>query len=136
MAGSSVEVTKTTTENNKERVEEYSFSWTADDSDGSVPAMGTNCPVTGWVFMGEATTGINPTNGYSVTVTNDKGVDVFGDVLAGLTASGGEQETPKIGEAYGERWVNTGDLTFNLSGNSVNSATGTLVVYVRKAHVS
>jgi hypothetical protein len=135
MAGAVTTVEKKSYDNGKERIEEYIFTWVADDTDGSINSKQTDKIVVGWVFQGETNPGSPaPTDDYDVTITNEAGVDVFGGELANRDTANSEQAVPKIGAAYGERWVNT-KLTFNASGSIVNDAQGVCKIWVRNAHM-
>ena len=107
------------------------MSWTADSADGSVPATASPA-FNGYVFL--ITTnpgGTAPTDNYDITLTDSDTVDVAGGELANRDTTTSEQVVPKVGAVYGSRYVETG-VTLNLSGNSVNSATGTVKIYVYK----
>ena len=135
MAGSLTTVQKEAYDNGKERVEKYTFTWVADDTDGSIDPVETEKIVVGWVFQGETNPGSPaPTDDYDVTIKNEANVDVFGAELTNRDTADSEQVVPKIGAAYGERWVNT-KLTFAATGNSVNDAEGVCTIWVRNAHM-
>ena len=105
------------------------YAWTADASDGSVPATASGA-ILGYVILAVTDPGAtSPTDGYAVTITDDNSVDVFGGELGDLDEANTEQWVPKIDSVYGPRFV-SGTLTLNLSGNVVNSATGTLDLYI------
>jgi hypothetical protein len=71
-----------------------------------------------------------PTDNYDIVINDSDGVDVMGGTLANRDTSNSEQALPYIGSlAYGPRQID-GILTFSLSGNSVNSATGTCKVFL------
>lgn len=135
MAGSSTTVEKFSYDNGKERVEKYTFTFVADDTDGSIDPKQTDKIVVGWVFQGETNPGSPaPTADYDVTIKNEAEVDVFGGELGDRAAAVSEQAVPAIGSAFGERWVNT-KLTFAATGNSVNDAEGVCTIWVRNAHM-
>lgn len=111
------------------KVYKYSFAWTGDGAGGAVTSYVTP-KITGYVFSGVTNPGtVQPTDNYDITLSDDNGADVFGGELLNRDTANSEQATPKIGNAYGTRFVNS-RLTFAASGQSVNSATGTLDVYV------
>lgn len=117
-----------------EMVEEHVWSWTGDASDGTVPAKASDAAITGYVTLAVDNPGSTaPTTGYDVTITDDEGVDVFGTMLTDLLANTSGQSRPAVAAAtdYSDRFVNS-VLTMNLTNNSVNSATGTVTIYVRK----
>ena len=135
MAGASTTVQKKSYDNGKERVEEYIFTWVADDATGAIASKETDKKVIGWVFQGETNPGSPaPTDDYDVTIKNEAGVDVFGGELADRDTADSEQAVPKIGAAYGERWVNT-KLTFAATNSTVNDSEGVCKIWVRNAHM-
>lgn len=105
------------------------MSWRADAADGSVPA--TASPVfNGYVFLVTTNPGATaPTDNYDITLTDTDSVDIAGGELLNRDTTSSEQAVPKVGAIYGSRYVESG-VTLNLSGNSVNSATGTVKIYV------
>jgi hypothetical protein len=125
-------------------VDVLTFTWTADAADGSVPATASNVNVTGpnnypnknrnyaigcayMVVTNPGTTA--PTADYDITLTDADGVDIMGDTLADRSATLSEQVAPKVGAVYACR-VMAGAITLNITNNSVNSATGTVKVYI------
>ena len=82
-----------------------------------------------FVLMAVANPGaVSPTDNYDITVIDAEGVDIFGGELNDLSATASQQRMPKIGSAYGARFVSGDALTFSLTNQSVNSATGRLVI--------
>ena len=108
------------------------FSWTADASDGSVPATATTQTIDGYVVLVITNPGgTAPTDNYDITLTDADSVDIMGGALGNRDTSASEHAVPKIGDIYGGRWV-TGTITLNITNNSVNSATGTVTIYVQR----
>lgn len=70
-----------------------------------------------------------PTDNYDITLTDQYGLDIMGGSLANRDTTDTEQAAPLIGSFAGCRTV-TSAFTINISGNSVNSATGTVIVYI------
>lgn len=105
------------------------FSWTGDASGGSVPATAATC-LTQNVLQGHSIVQAEtipgspaPTNTYAVTVTDANGVDITAGQLAALSSSAAAMWTitaPPL----------NGGLTIHVTGNSVNSAQGTMVLYL------
>ena len=143
MAGSSVTVTKRSIENNSEHIDEYAVAWVGDDATGAVPvteivlsgALAHDKPIYGWVFLAETDpgAGVPPTDNYDIEILNAQGVDIFGAELINRSQTLTQRVTPKVGAAYGEAF-SCSILRFSLANNSVNSATGTLRLYVRRMH--
>jgi hypothetical protein len=109
------------------------FDWTADESDGSVPVSTCPTPVHGFVVKAvtipDGTTA--PTAGYDAVIEDKDGVDVMGGALADRSAVAAEQAVPNVGGNVVPNWV-SGLLTLKLTGNAVNSAKGTVKVYIAR----
>ena len=104
------------------------FSWTADSSNGSVPATATVSDVDAFVFMVVTNPGTTaPTDDYDITLTDEDGVDIMGGNLADRDEANSEQAVLTV-----TRFV-SGTLTLNITNNSVNSATGTVAVYLKSS---
>lgn len=107
------------------------YTWTADVSDGSVPAQASPV-INGDVILVVTNPGTPaPTDNYDVTLTDEDGVDVMGGALADRDQSNSEQAKPIINSEAVDRFVD-GTLTLSISNNSVNSAQGVVKVWVRK----
>ena len=111
-------------------VSTITWTWVASVDAATVPDT-SSASLNGWIFM--ATTdpgaGVPPTASYDIEVQDSDGVDIFGAELNNRSQTASEHAVPKIGTGYyGSRFVN-GTLKMVLTGNSVNSATGTLKVY-------
>lgn len=112
--------------------EKIVFSFTADASDGSIPSTGTGKKITGYVSRAVVNPGTPaPTDGFDVTITDSGGVDIFETDLNDQSASSTLQSYPKVGGTSGPCYVDS-VLTLNISNNSVNSAVGTVTLYVDK----
>jgi hypothetical protein len=72
---------------------------------------------------------LGPTDNYDITITDAHGVDVMGGELNNRDAINSEQALPKIDAVYGGGIINE-TVTLNISNNSVNSATGTVTLYI------
>lgn len=120
-------------------VEIIVFTWTADASDGSVPATSsaTAYPTTksGYILKVETDPGACPacpTDNYDITLTdNVTGVDLMGGELGNLSNTVSAGAFPKAKSAYGENFAWKA-FTLNITNNSVNSATGTVYVFINK----
>ena len=128
----SLVVKKNVVFNNNERVEEYELTVTTQTGGAFTTAAIGSDEITGWIAMGETDPGSPaPDANYDVTILDSRGVDVFGGELTNRSASATEQTMPKIGNAYGERWVNS-DLELALAGNTAGSAVTEVRLIVRK----
>ena len=114
------------------------FAWTADVAAATVPATTLTTAqsefVQGYYLCGAetdpGTTG--PTALYDITITDSGGNDLMGGELANRSATETEYAIPKLNSSvYGCRFVVT-PLIFTLTGNSVNSATGTCTLFFAK----
>lgn len=135
LGAGTVTVTTKTLDNGKMQV--VQFAWTADASNGSVPATALTAqqmsPLIGAYLCGAETVpgagAAAPTALYDVTVTNGSSIDTFGGTLGNRSASAGEYAVPSLSSGVYGCWFVTDTLTFNLTNNSVNSATGTLKLF-------
>jgi hypothetical protein len=111
------------------------YTWTADASDGSVPATVSgigNFPADrgGWVCQVVTDPGSTaPTANYDITLTDGSGIDIMGGELADRSATATERAVPKIDTVFGCTPVRD-EITMNLTNNSVNSATGIVNVII------
>lgn len=111
---------------------------TADASNGSVPATvllrsgGTVANTDGWAIVSVETDpgGTAPTDNWDLTITNPQGVDLLGGACANRDTSNSESCTPTALIPI------DGNLTLNVSGNSVNSATIRIVVNLARRVVA
>lgn len=141
MAGSSVTVTKKRVfTKDHETFSRFWFeiSWVADDTDGSVPDTvltdenGDNDNLTAYIVLAVTNPGSTaPTNNYDITIEDSEGVDVMGGALADRSATASEQAMPLISGSPVPRLVH-GPLTFKLTDNLVNSATGMCNVHMQQ----
>jgi hypothetical protein len=105
------------------------WDWVADDTDGSVPSDTVN-GILGYVVRVITDPGATaPTDDYDITLTDAYGCDVMGGALADRDTTATEQAMPIIGGASTGALV-LDSLTVNITGNSVNSATGTVYVLI------
>lgn len=130
-------VTVTTKNLDNGKMQMVQIAWVADASDGSVPATTLTgqqmSSLTGaYLCGGETIPGSGaaaPTALYDVTVKTVGGTDTFGGTLGNRSASASEYAVPSLSSGVYGCWFVTEALTFNLTGNSVNSATGTLKLF-------
>lgn len=89
----------------------------------------TNAPL-GAIWMVATDPGSTaPTDNYDIDLLDSTGVDIMGAELDDRDTANTEQAMPLIGSSSGVRPVN-GKLTLAISNNSVNSATGTIYIYI------
>lgn len=113
------------------------FSWTGGTGDdaGTVPATDISAAIAARIAGMKAIMAVTvpgstaPTASYDITITDENDVDIFGGALANRSASAGEQVSPSLSGSSVTRVVD-GVLTFNLTNNSVESATGTCTIYL------
>jgi hypothetical protein len=73
-----------------------------------------------------------PTDDYDITLIDaTTGADLMGGEGANRDTANSEEAVPKIGNAYAANFAPVA-FTMTLTGNSVNSATGTVYVYIAK----
>ena len=104
-------------------VEIYTYTMTADASDGSFPATATY-PINGWIIRVETNPGSTaPTALYDITLTDQDGLDVMNDALANRSATATEHVLAP------QPYVR-GGVTITPTNNSVNSAVVVLRITV------
>lgn len=110
------------------------FAWTADASAATIPATVTTDAITAmiagkWLIQAVTNPGTTaPTADYDITLTDADGLDVMGGTLANRHTSNTEVAIPYPGSlAYAPVPI-TSALTLTITNNSVNSATGTVVI--------
>ena len=70
-----------------------------------------------------------PTDDYDITLVDQYGLDVMGGELADRDTADTEQAAPKVDGTFMCRTL-AAAFTLNVTGNSVNSAVGTVIVYI------
>jgi len=108
------------------------IAWTGDASDGTVPSTVLDLrELYGYVLIKmDVTTGTTqPTALYDITISNSIG-DITGGALTNLLAAGAQPNISPLSKGGQEIFIPiTSNYTFALSGNSVASATGTVILY-------
>lgn len=114
------------------KVECLTFAWQA-DSNGALTATASNRSIDGYIIQIVTNPGDTaPTDNYNITLNNSDGADVCGTVLANRDTANSEIALPKPdGTNFADAWI-SGILTLAVTGNSVDSATGTVKVYIRR----
>jgi len=109
------------------------FTWVGAASGGAVTATASTVPIDGYVFMVVTNPGDTaPQDNYDLTLKDSDGVDIMGGELTDRDTANSEQAFPLMDgstDFFGKRFV-AGTLTLGVTGNNVNSATGTVVVYI------
>lgn len=107
------------------------FYWTGDASTGSVPntSIGLQCCIGYYVSQVEIVPGsaVAPTPNYSVVVNDPAGADVLDGAAAALSNTSAQSFAASTTATPIQ-----GSLTLAVSGNSVASATGTVLVFMSK----
>lgn len=115
-------------------VHKIRVDWTGDAANGSVP--NTVIPkLHGFVMKAVTIPGATaPTATYSIKLFDPDAaaLDAFVAATASRSASAAEQVAPVLSGAQTPVFL-CGDYTFNVSGNSVNNATGSLIIYLRES---
>ena len=121
-------------------IQKVVISWTADAADGTVPSTSLNTalsasggivPLIGWsCYMAVTDPGATaPTDNYDIVLKDEYGADIFATAINDRDAANTEQAFPIVAAGtYRSRLV-TGNLTFELSNNAVNSAVGQCILY-------
>lgn len=117
-------------------VQVVQIDWTADSADGSVPD--TNIVLSGWVQKAITDPGgTAPTANYDIALKDpqDSALDALANALQNRHTSTTEQVYPMIAGSPGtvtsrSVFLPPGTYTFSLSNNSVNSATGRVLLYL------
>ena len=107
------------------------LSWTADASNATVPNKVidvTTYDVLGWyLYSAETNPGtVAPTSNYDIVINDGDGADIAGGLLMNRHTS--NTEMVNIGTSIHGYPIVRGNLTFTLSNNAVNSATGTCIL--------
>ena len=111
------------------------LSWTADAAAATVPDTSTTDDITNqikglFLYMVVTNPGaVAPTDNYDITIEDTDGIDIMGGALQNRDQTNTEQAMPFVGASYAPRPIG-GTLTLKISGNSVNSATGTVKLYL------
>lgn len=108
------------------------IDWTGDASDGTVPALSL-VNLHGYVLKAITNPGATaPTANYDIALGDpeDSSLDALASALANRSASATEQVYPTASGATIPIWLDKGDYSLSVSGNSVNSATGRIILYL------
>ena len=106
------------------------WSWIADSGTGAVAAKTSTVELHGYLVKFKVHPGTTaPTALFDITLKDSDGCDVLGGEGADRSATLIEQGLPLVGAAYAPSRVD-GFLTFAITGNSVNGATGDFYIYI------
>lgn len=108
------------------------ISWVADSADATVPnttITSITYGIGGWyIYSAETNPGaVAPTDNYDITILDADGVDLAGGMLMNRDTANTEMVGIALG-TIGHYPIVRGNLTFTLSNNLVNSATGTCIL--------
>lgn len=108
----------------------FCLMWTADES-GVVPSEALP-EIDGYVTLVEVVPGVPaPSANYDITIKDPEGIDIMGGVLLDLPADEGRQAAPNVSGKKGDRVV-SGQLTFELTGNTNAGAKGKCIIFVQE----
>lgn len=126
---------------NNSNLKILTFAWVGDAGGGTVPATNTNTEITKaiqghsvYMVVTIPGSGVAPTNLYDITLKDGDGLDTMGGTLADRSATVTELALPKlesVSPIYGKRPVN-GVITLTITNQNVNSATGTVRIYLTR----
>lgn len=116
------------------------FSFIGDSGGGTLPATPTSATITEKIqgmYIIQVVTNpglVAPTTLWDVTITDDDGLDLMGGTMADRSETATQRAIPKIDTTNGifGGAIIPGTITLNITGNSVNSATGTVILYLSK----
>jgi hypothetical protein len=114
-----------------EYVEKVVIDWTADDTDGSVPALSVT--LSGFVLKAVTDPGSTaPTDNYDIVLNDaaDTTVDHLASALANRDTANTEVAYPTVSGATVPVWLEDKAYSLAVSNNSVNSATGQIILYL------
>jgi hypothetical protein len=111
------------------RAQKISVSFVADAADGSVP--NTTLTLNGYLMKIVTNPGSTaPTDNWDIQINDEHGVGVTAATTDNRDTTTSEQVYPTITGATAPVWV-VGTHTLVISGNSVNSATGVVDIYLK-----
>lgn len=116
------------------------FNFIADDTAATVPATPTSAEITSEIqgmYIIQVVTNpglVAPQDNWAITITDDDGLDLMGGTLVARSDTLTQRAIPRIDTTYGifGGAIIPGTITLNISGNNVNSATGTVILYLSR----
>lgn len=118
--------------NNRYMVRKIIVDWVASSSDGSLPTL-TLSNLYGFCIKAITNPGTTaPTDNYDIKLgdPNDTGVDALASALVDRDTANTEVVYPTASGACTPCFLEKGDYLLAITGNSVNSATGRLILYL------
>ena len=117
----------------------WTLSCTANDTDGSFPAIPVSAAIRGEIvgwYVSEVRTYPSavtaPQDNYDITITDDGAFDIMGGTLADRATAADERALPEWDTGLYADAPLYGSVNVNISGNSVNSAITVIKVFLRK----
>ncbi len=111
------------------RTRKIVITFTGDAADGSVPAL--SIPLDGFIMKLVTNPGTTqPTDNWDLAITDADGADVLGGTGVNRDTLNTETIYPTISGATIPAWC-IGTHSVVVTGNSVNSATGTITIYLK-----
>jgi len=112
-------------------VKQYTITWIA-HTDGTFADYVMEMSVWGWLtqITTDPGPGTFPTDNYDIVLIGSYSNDLAGGELADRSEDDGEQVLPLLGSAYGYPLAK-GTPTLRITGNSVNGATGKVIITVK-----
>lgn len=104
---------------------ELTISWVADASNGSVPTLLLAEHAGWWITKVVTNPGSTAPTAYGITLVDSDGADIADGALAARSTTASEMVL------LAAQIPNSG-ITFTLTGNSTNSATGTCKIFLNK----
>ena len=116
----------------------WTLTWTADAADHTVPNTAMSADILAVVegfYIEKVTTNPGataPTDDYDITIEDTDGVDLMGGALLNRDTSTSESAYPIVATGVYGAVPFDGAPTVKWAGNSVNSATGTIKIFLSR----
>lgn len=107
-------------------------TWVGDVANGTVPATALSS-FSGYIIKTVTDPGSPaPTDLYDIVLSDTDGLDVMGGTLMDRSTTVTQQAYPLLATSYYRPAFVCTTVTFTLTNNSVNSATGVLRIYIKR----
>jgi len=129
--GSIVETRNVINDGQLGQMREHRFVWTSSADTGAVSGIDSDREINGYVVLVATIPGADaaaPDDQYDLTILDGDGLDILGGEGANRSNTNKEQIVPKVGGAYGPRYVK-GKVQITVA-SAGNSNSGTVVLYV------